>query len=447
MDVRTGGEMEKTAEWGEGGGVGGGNSARMGGNGRDGNGTQRKTPVELSLLSHPLLDHHPAYQCLKQYLLSFHRLSPPLSSPLHPNRSPAWLLRFYSSLYQSLLTIAYSLDVAMVQPLYQWFRRYAKIDEKDGDVPIDGSVSPPPRACRWGLAGGGRLATDPNSYSERKITVRSVSPVAFPAKTPENNDNFSLERVESRAGRRIQEFEVREVREGQDKRAQRKAVQGWGKAWARMEQQLAGKQERKTVKVRKIPSSSFITEASTYQPDTTAETPNITLPDIIQCKDLPPSDWDTSRTMAEGLEERDMFPAVMNKVERARAVQRNVVKGVCGAGYFYSGLDSLSVYHPQTPSTLLRKEGKVPAVRTLVPSSSAGQRFALISKVRRPLITQRVPCSYATLAKGLLIPGDLPEMLLEPGRLPSGGEYFTSNPFFPLPAKKKQKIKRPNNRR
>jgi hypothetical protein len=68
------------------------------------------------------------------------------------------------------------------------------------------------------------------------------------------------------------------------------------------------------------------------------------------------------------------------------------------------------------------------------------EKYKVVEEVRRKLVHEKVPCTYRAIQLGLKRPQGLSPW--QETKLPEGGEYFTSNPFFPVKKSGKGKKKK-----
>jgi len=97
-------------------------------------------------------------------------------------------------------------------------------------------------------------------------------------------------------------------------------------------------------------------------------------------------------------------------------------------------LPSLSVYHPRT----LRRPDKAAKGQIEREEEEERGKHKTVEEVRRRLVHEKVACTYRAIQQGLKRPQGLSSW--QGTKLPEGGEYLTSNPFF-LVKKKGKKSK------
>ena len=159
-------------------------------------------------------------------------------------------------------------------------------------------------------------------------------------------------------------------------------------------------------------------------------------------KDPPKIDFrhDRARSEVQVLAQEDDF-SPLSKIQRARLVHQSLIQSRAESRSPSPDRLSLSFFSFSQAQAMSR-----PAEREITSWEEAEEGrqggYAVIADVRRKLAGLQVPCTYRTLSAGLDKPQDLPPDRLNHRFLPTGGEYFTSNPFSPLGKKKGKKGKK-----
>ena len=96
-------------------------------------------------------------------------------------------------------------------------------------------------------------------------------------------------------------------------------------------------------------------------------------------------------------------------------------------------MPSLSVYHPRT----LRRPDKAAKGQVEREEEEERGKHKTVEEVRRRLVHNKVACTYRAIQQGLKRPQGL--LSWQGTKLPEGGEYLTSNPFFLVKKKGKGK--------
>jgi len=364
---------------------------------------------ELALLSSAKLNACKTFKAMKSSLECFY-LDPERCQKQHPCKSRQWVTVLYSELFRSLYSLTYESDPAtqesQLASIYQWFvkktglvRPVTAVTAQDffltsvrESTPTESSPAPRPKqAQQLSLSGD-----NPRSCSQTR---------------KQSTQDDRLNRILTKAYER-QQFQDRSAR------FDRRLLTCWSRTKSRIEETRLAKYERRAQ--ARAPS-----EPHTPQTPTAAtEGDSITLqqPKTVLCYVQP----EPSNASYEEYDPEEHQSAILSRIQRLRAVHRDLHQDVCSTGYYYRNLPSLSVYHPRT----LRRPDKAAKGQVEREEEEERGKHKTVEEVRRRLVHNKVACTYRAIQQGLKQPQGLSSW--QGTKLPEGGEYLTSNPFFPV---------------
>lgn len=369
---------------------------------------------ELGLLNSAKLNAYEAFKVMKSSLECFY-LDPEKCQKQHPGKSRQWVNVLYSELFQSLHSLTYESDAvtqeSQLATIYQWFvRRTGFIRPATAITARDFFIT--------------RLRASTPSESSPGPRPKRVSELSVSVDNPRSCPLTRKQSIEDdKINRKLKDVSERQRSQSRTARSNSRLLAHWSRMKSRIEETRLTKYER--CAQPRAPS-----EPRTAQtPTTAAEAESSTLqqPETVVCYVQP----EPSNVSYEEYDPEEHQPVILSRIQRLRAVHRNVYQDVCSTGYYHRNLPSLSAYHPRT----LRRS----AVKGQVEQEEEAEdrvKYKTVEEVRRRLVHEKVACSYRALQLGLKRPQGLSSW--QAAQLPEGGEYFTSNPFFPVQKKGKK---------
>jgi len=404
---------------------------------------------EMRALRHLNLDSNHMFLLLKRQLGKYYEEKQRRDKGLHPGKSEKWKEVLYVSLFKALAELTFETDkehqLKGLEHIYKWFLEKTKVELPQIPKTAKRQATPPPRNA---------TVTQDNSIHGRRqrLTTRkmdSVRPIESHSPSPPRiNDRseplFSRQvhdsMPESREISLFAESKAREMNSLRSSYVHSRLMTQWGAARSRLDERLLAKAEIGAMKPRILvpePKSEGSDESSTE-----AASP-VSLPAVNNPrKDPPKIDFrhDRARSEVQVLAQEDDF-SPLSKIQRARLVHQSLIQSRAESRSPSPDRLSLSFFSFSQAQAMSR-----PAEREITSWEEAEEGrqggYAVIADVRRKLAGLQVPCTYRTLSAGLDKPQDLPPDRLNHRFLPTGGEYFTSNPFSPLGKKKSKKGKK-----
>ena len=354
---------------------------------------------QLSLLQSPALLTCAAYQTLLTHLQSFY-LDPQQCLQQFPGKSRIWLNVVYNELYKSLHCLLGEVDPDLqekqVETVYTWFMK------KTGRVK---SLTP--------VTARDFFITRPRASTP--ISPHPRPPTSYVTHTHQQSVHESF--LDDHINTQVKEVREQQQREFRSACVTHRLVAQWSRRKTREEEALLMKYEGNTqVRTQSAPRN--------VRTPTTAAESTVQQPETVVCYVQP----ELSDVSYEEYEV-DYPPAIIqSRIQRLRSVHRDVYQDVCSTGYYHRNLPSLSAYHPRTSR---RPVTSHKSAYTQQENTEDRLQHCAIEDMRRKLVHQKVPCSYKVLQMGLR----RPDRVSPEKQLPVGGEYFTSNPFFPVKKK------------
>ena len=364
---------------------------------------------ELKLLTTSRLATNATFLALRGHLERFYR-SKDRGKSLHPGKSLQWIAVLYSSLFSSLLDITKHTEegtqLSHLDEVQKWFMKRSCSAGRLSDPPQHDCFVTRPRD------------NSASQASQSPPSKRSLTPTVVNVHSCPDSRRPSDQWTKCDA--RVIEALENSFAQLKTARSHQRNLDLWRRRKSRHDEEFLSKVEKSLLVAR-----TAVPERKRYRtPSTSAETSAVKQPPLVQCQQWKPQNEEQSEPAEEA------FPAVMSKMQRIRVTNRSVYQDVCSSGYYhYKFLDSMSAYHPR------EEDGR--SANSVSRSLDVSEGLA-VSDIRKKLARARVPCSYRALTFALSKPADIPADAL---RLPEGGEYLSSNPFFAA-AKTKAKGKR-----
>ncbi len=365
---------------------------------------------ELGLLNSARLNACEAFKVMRSNIECFYS-DPEKCLKQHPGKSRQWMNVFYSELLRSLHSLTYESDPVSQEShlasMYQWFIKRAGLSRPVTAVTARDFFITRPRAS---------TPSEPSHEPHpKRIPELSVS-VDNPRSCPQTRKQST---EDERISRMIKEACEKQLIQHRSARSNNSLIAHWSRAKSRVEEKHLAKYERSAQP--RAPS-----EPRTAQTPTTAAEGDSSLlqqPETVVCYVQPePSD-----ASFEEYDPEEHSSAILSRIQRLRIAHRNVYQDVCSTGYYHRNLPSLSAYHPRTfrrPTTTVKDRMNEEEER------EEREKHKVVEEVRRKLTHKKVPCTYRAIQLGLKRPQGLSPW--QETKLPEGGEYLTSNPFFPV---------------
>ena len=397
---------------------------------------------EMRSLRHLNLDSNRMFLMLKRQLGKYYEEKQNKQSLMHPGKSEKWKEVLYASLFKALMELTFAEDtehqLTGLEHIYQWYLEKTKVELPKIQKNVKRQMTPTPKHKTVSqdntLSGRRERLTTRKMDAVRSIEARSPSPPRMVEHSePLFMRNEPESMTESREISLFAESKARELTALRSSYVHNKLINQWGSARSRLDEKLLAKAEISAMKPRVLipePKSEDSDNSSTE-----AASP-ISLPAVATRKAPLRIDFRHDRVRSEVQvlatpSEDDFSP--LSKIQRARIAHHSLIQG--NPGSRSPSPDRLSL------SFFTCSQGQSPERTTTagIGEEEKRGRHAMITDVRRKMAGLQVHCTYRTLSAGLDKPEDLPRDQLTHRFLPTGGEYFTSDPFSPLGKKKKGK--------
>ena len=340
-----------------------------------------------------------------------------LDSPL-AGKSKKWQQSLYSSLLKALTELTFTPELALqelyLKRIYHWFQD--KIQTRLPEIRPARTLTPKPVVLRTEAVSAehrqerlARKKLDAVKTIEALscVTSRSASPV-LPSPFPKA---FCLKPdprpwKDPETAKRLALMQAKQKKAKADQRLHTVLMKRWGSAHSRLEETLAQRSEMKTIKAEIASESSESGE----------EAPVTSMPQ-------PPTHSFVKKAEKEPIrpKSRSQMP-----ISRLRYAYRQVVPLTT---------ERKELIQPSyTSISLYSQRAKLPPEASSSPLP--GSQHAEVNTLKKQLAKESVTCQLDVLTAGLSRPADLP--LAQLFNLPSGGEYFTFNPFSALGHRKKK---------
>ena len=395
--------------------------------------------AELISLNRVQLDAHPIFAYLKNRLELYYEEKQSRSDYLHPEKSRKWKDALYSSLLKALMELTFTSDKQLqeryLQRISHWYGE--KTQTQLPDVrPRSRTIVParkPAVSCLNTVAVSQRSRLDRMQVRKmdavQTIEARSMSPVRSISplpKLPMRIKAFQSYRAppfnDSAVAEKLAFLQARRQQASHSKAHHSFLMKRWGSARSRLDEVLAQRGEMKDVKVR-VASASESDEEEVSSPIEPISAPmpiTLSFVDKADSELDPPQDRTQSRIERLRYAYRNLLPKSMERMDSPDRA-------------------SMSVYSAYKPKEV-RTPSPIDLAKSPLPDGSVQK--AELQSLRKRLARSNVACNYEVLNSGLNRPADLPKDHLSHLFLPSGGEYFTPNPFSSLGKKKKKKGKK-----
>ena len=375
---------------------------------------------ELGLLNSVRLNACEAFKVMKSSIECFY-LDPEKCLKQHPGKSRQWMNVFYSELLRSLHSLTYESDPETQQSqlasMFQWFVKRTGLSR-----PVTAVTARDFFITRVRASTPSKPSHEPHPKHIQELSVSVDSHRSCPQTRKQSMED-------ERISRRMKEACERQLTQHRTARSNSRLIAHWRRAKSRVEEKNLAKYERSAQP--RAPSEP----RTAHTPTTAAECESSLLqqPETVVCYVQPePSD-----ASFEEYDPEEHSSAILSRIQRLRVAHRNVYQDVCSTGYYHRNLPSLSAYHPRT---LRRPTITVKSRMDEAEEREEREKYKVVEEVRRKLVHEKVPCSYRAIQLGLKRPPGLSPW--HGTKLPEGGEYLTSNPFFPVKKSGKGKTKR-----
>jgi hypothetical protein len=365
------------------------------------------------------------FEYLRSQLETYYEGTP---SSKHAGKSKKWIQSLYSSLLKALTELTFTPDFFLqkryLNRIYHWY-----LDKTQTSLP---EVKPPARSLTPKLVALETEAVPAGRRQERlarrkldavktiealsSVSSRSASP-AMPSPFPKA---FCMAKQDSRpwkdpeTAKRLAKMQEKRNKTKAEQRLQTAIMRRWGSARSRLDEAMAQRNEMKKIKVEIAPESS----------DSDEEMPVAT---TVPQLPFPPTHSFVIKEEKEAIrpKSRSQMP-----ISRLRYAYRHIVPLTT---------DREELMQPSHTSISLYSQRVNTLPTETSPSPSHRQEHAEVNTLKKQLAKESVACQLDVLNAALYRPTDLPQDQLF--NLPSGGEYFTSNPFSSLGHHKKKSSK------